>query len=200
MTKRSTARACNIFLVELVKWGISENFWEIPLSGPHPDPMSSGLHPSTECIRPLTAPLEVRDAGPGKGRGVFSTGFIRRGLILETVPVIVVSKENYLNYGQFTELKHYTFAWPGGGQAIALGMTGSMWNHKTPPNVGFVRNTDAKTITFSALEPIAPGEECCIDYGRNLWFPCESSGDETLQFFEDDDAGAFLSGFAVDSS
>lgn len=124
----------------------------------------------TFVIRPLVAPVEVRDAGPGKGRGVFATAPIARGTIIEVVPVIVLSLENYSLHGQYTELAHYTFCWPGGGQAVALGLTGSMWNHRSPPNVGFVRDAALRTITFSAVEPIALGEECCIDYGRHLWF------------------------------
>lgn len=142
---------------------------------------------SPACIRPLTAPVEIRDAGPGKGRGVFATAPIARGALIEIVPVIVLSKQSYELHGCHTELSHYTFCWPGGGQAVALGMTGSMWNHRSPPNVGFVRNVVEQTIAFSAVEPIACGEECCIDYGRNLWFPCEEEGCEDVEDDADTD-------------
>lgn len=150
-------------------------------------------------IRPLTSPLEVRAAGPGKGRGVFATAAIARGTILETVPVIVISRETYETYAQYTELSHYTFCWPGGCQAVALGMTGSMWNHRQPPNVGFVRNVTEQTITFSAVEQISPGEECCIDYGRHLWFDCDEIADarDLTVALGGESAQAFLSGFAV---
>ena len=150
---------------------------------------------SSACIRPLTAPVEVRDAGPGKGRGVFATAPIARGTLIEVVPVIVLSKESYELHGCHTELSHYTFCWPGGGQAVALGMAGSMWNHRRPPNVGFVRDVVGQTIAFSAVEPIARGEECCIDYGRNLWFPCDEEGGEDL---DDDSEADFLARCLVD--
>lgn len=151
----------------------------------------------TSVIRPIVAPVEVRDAGPGKGRGVFATAPIARGTIIETVPVIVLSKENYAEHGQHTELAHYTFCWPGGGQAVALGLTGSMWNHRVPPNVGFIRNAAAQTITFSAVEPIAAGEECCIDYGRHLWFDASGEAADGVgagsHEADDDDSVDFLS-------
>ncbi len=148
---------------------------------------------SVQPIRPLTAPLEIRDAGPGRGRGVFATGPILKGSLLETVPVLVLSRESYESHGKHTELCQYTFCWPGGCQALALGMTGSMWNHQKKPNVGFIRNITEQTITFSALEFIEPGRECCINYGRHIWF------DDGAESSDSDCEGAaeFLAGFSV---
>lgn len=54
--------------------------------------------------------------------------------------------------------------------ALALGL-GSMFNHSNKPNVGFQRDFDGKLIRYITLREIQPGEELCISYGPNLWFP-----------------------------
>jgi uncharacterized protein len=147
------------------------------------------------ALRPTKAPIEVREAD-GKGRGVFALELIKRGAVLEVVPTLLLSRESYSTYGQYTELSHYTFCWPGGRQAVALGLSGSMYNHRCPPNVGFVRNIAAETITFSAVSDILPGEECCIDYGKHLWFvdvgSAPAAGLESSS--DDDDADAGVAG------
>jgi len=122
------------------------------------------------ALAPTRAPLEVRSAGPDKGRGVFATAAIVRGMLLEEVPVLVLSAAEYAAFGKHTLLAHYTFNWQDGGQALALGLCGSMWNHRRPPNVGYTRNFAEATIRFVAMTDIAAGEECCIDYGLSLWF------------------------------
>ena len=121
-------------------------------------------------IRPSTAPLCVRDAGPGKGRGVFALAPIASGTPLEVAPVLVFSGDEWDARGQHTMLAHYTFNWPGGRQAVCLGTFGSMWNHDQCPNVGFMRNIEQNVIVFSAIRDIAAGDECCISYGPRLWF------------------------------
>lgn len=54
--------------------------------------------------------------------------------------------------------------------ALALGL-GSMFNHSSTPNVGFQRDIDNGLIRYSTLREIQVGEELCISYGPNLWFP-----------------------------
>ena len=54
-------------------------------------------------------------------------------------------------------------------QAISLGL-GSLFNHSSQDlNVGWERDINAQTISYTALRDIGRGEELCINYGR-LWF------------------------------
>ncbi|KAI5813408.1 hypothetical protein BZA77DRAFT_321454 [Pyronema omphalodes] len=55
-------------------------------------------------------------------------------------------------------------------QAIVLGL-GSMFNHSViKQNVGWKRNLEAQTITYTALRDIREGEELLISYGAHLTF------------------------------
>ena len=71
----------------------------------------------------------------------------------------------------------------------ALG-TGSLFNHRAAPNVGWVRSYADLTITFTTLAAVEAGDELFICYGdaRKLWFDdaggdggaCESSSDDEV--------------------
>ena len=150
-------------------------------------------------IVPTSAPLIVRDAGPGKGRGVFATDTIAPGTLLEVCPVLVLGREEYETHGAHTVLAHYTFVWPGGGQAVCLGLCGSMWNHSKRPNVGFVCDPTHSVIRFTAIRQIKSGEECCISYGSKLWFPVVDDGGDCSSSELSDDLEAALSGIVCES-
>lgn len=61
-----------------------------------------------------------------RGRGVFaSTDIIPPSALIETSPVILFSKQEYEAHGKFTLLDHYTFVWPDGRMALALGLGGT---------------------------------------------------------------------------
>ncbi len=129
----------------------------------------------------------MKDAGPGKGRGVFALAAIPSGTLLEVAPVLIIPSTEWLAHGQHTMLAHYTFEWPGGCQAICLGTFGSMWNHAKRPNVGYMRSMGSCSILFRAIRDISAGEECCISYGARLWFE-DASADAADDGFSDDDA------------
>lgn len=51
--------------------------------------------------------------------------------------------------------------------------TASLFNHSSSPNVNFIRNTTAGTITFTTSRAVEPNEELCICYSADeskLWF------------------------------
>ncbi|KAG0249844.1 hypothetical protein BG011_008878 [Mortierella polycephala] len=112
--------------------------------------------------------LQIQDCG-AKGRGVITRTLIPTRTIIDISPIILFPTEEYSLHGQHTQLDHYTYRWQG-GMALALGL-GSMFNHSNDPNVGFQRDFDNKLIRYTALREIYPGEELCISYGTNLWFP-----------------------------
>lgn len=153
--------------------------------------VSSVAAENLRVLSPTRIPLEVRSAGADKGRGVFAAAAIARGTLLEEVPVLVFSAAEYESHGKHTLLAHYTFNWRDGGQALALGLCGSMWNHKAEPNVGFLRDYEALTIRFVALADIAAGEECCISYGPRLWF-VDASAPDKEELGEEEEAVAVI--------
>ncbi|TXT13082.1 hypothetical protein VHUM_01483 [Vanrija humicola] len=126
--------------------------------------------PASETINPLA--LHVRQL-PGRGRGVFAAAAIPAGSVLEEAPVLLLTKEQW-DQGKMddTVLGEYGFCWSNGGMALGLGMA-SLFNHSSTPNVNFVRNTAANTITFTTSRSVQPGEELCICYSADetkLWF------------------------------
>ncbi|KAF9207663.1 hypothetical protein CPC16_011586 [Podila verticillata] len=112
--------------------------------------------------------LTIQDCG-SKGRGVVTSVHIPARTTIDLCPILLFPTEEYTLHGQFTQLDHYTYRWLG-GMALALGL-GSMFNHSKEPNVGFQRDFENKMIRYSTLRDVAPGEELCISYGPNLWFP-----------------------------
>ncbi|KAG0268442.1 hypothetical protein BGZ95_002461 [Linnemannia exigua] len=112
--------------------------------------------------------LQIQDCG-AKGRGVVTTVAIPARTIIDISPILLFPSEEYSTHGRYTQLDHYTYRWKG-GMALALGL-GSMFNHSNSPNVGFQRDIDSGLIKYSTLREIHAGEELCISYGPNLWFP-----------------------------
>ena len=122
-----------------------------------------------------------------KGRGVFAGAPIAARSIVDVCPVLVFPRGENREHIQRTILQHYTYTWPipqpqGATplrldpsshvqtQAVVLGL-GSLFNHSSQQqNVGWTRQIDARTITYTALRDIVAGEELCISYGTRLTF------------------------------
>jgi SET domain-containing protein len=117
--------------------------------------------------------VEVKRA-KGKGRGVFARRPIRRGEVIERVPVIVLSGKEYENGIHESLLGAYVFSWGDGQIALALGY-GSLYNHSYRPNARY-EDVAPQTKQFVALRNIEPGEEVTVNYNgspRNrtkVWF------------------------------
>ncbi|KAG1472280.1 hypothetical protein G6F56_001631 [Rhizopus delemar] len=112
--------------------------------------------------------LELR-SHPVRGRGVFTKEPIQRNTLVEISPILYFNPSEYDTHGKYTVLDHYTYCWPGGGYALALGL-GSMFNHDNKPNIGFIRDKPNQLIRYTALRDIEAEEELCISYGSHLWF------------------------------
>jgi uncharacterized protein len=97
------------------------------------------------------------------GRGVFATRAFRRSDIVEVCPVLFVNAVP-------SDLDDYVFSHPTDPTltVIAFGL-GSMYNHASKPNVGHTTSVESRTMTFSALRTIRPGEEITISYGKGWW-------------------------------
>ncbi|KAK7690340.1 hypothetical protein QCA50_006997 [Cerrena zonata] len=105
----------------------------------------------------------------GKGRGVFASRSIPAQTVVEISPVLLLNKDEYESYGKHTVIAHYTFKWPDGRMALALGL-GSLFNHSDRPNVSFNLDTVSESIRYTTSRAVPPDEELCIFYGHNLWF------------------------------
>ena len=106
---------------------------------------------------------------PGKGRGVVAVGDIAAGVEIERSPVIFVpDKDVWEN----TLYAHYYIYWKEAtNQRISLG-TGMLplYNHSVTPNVEFIRNYDAGTVSVMTLRAVKAEEELMWNYRTELWF------------------------------
>ena len=98
----------------------------------------------------------------GKGRGVFARRPIRRGEVIERVPVLVLPVAEVKNAANWTGLARYCFHWGEGTLALALGY-GSLYNHSYHPNACY-DDAGGPTKVFTALRDIEPGEEITVNY------------------------------------
>src|SRR3954463_6180805 len=117
--------------------------------------------------------VEVKRAR-GKGRGVFARRPIRKGEVIERVPVLVLEEEDYRKGMDGTLLAGYVFAWGEGQIALALGY-GSLYNHSFKPNARY-QDVAPRTKQFVALRAIRAGEEVTVNYNGSprsrakVWF------------------------------
>jgi len=110
----------------------------------------------------------------GKGRGVFARRPIREGAVIESVPVLVMTAEEYARGVAGTVLENYCFGWDPDKVALALGY-GSLYNHSYRPNARY-EDVGPSTKRFIALRDIGPGEEITVNYNgkpksrSKVWF------------------------------
>ena len=139
------------------------------------------------------AALEIRPS-PGRGRGVFAACTIPSRSLLTVSPVLFFDEAQWEAHGKHTALSHYTFIWKpprsagldgelaARGHARALGL-GSIFNHNSEPNAGWLCDFAERAIRYVALREIAEGEEVFLCYGGRdaLWFdaaPERRTGEE----------------------
>jgi SET domain-containing protein len=109
-----------------------------------------------------------------KGRGVFARRAIARGEVIERVPVLVMTADEYAKGLSLTPLKDYCFAWGVDQVALALGY-GSLYNHSYKPNARY-EDIGPSTKAFVAVRAIAKGEEVTVNYNgkpgsrAKVWF------------------------------
>ncbi len=108
-----------------------------------------------------SAAIEVKRA-KGKGRGVFARRLIRRGEVIERVPVLVLTADEVKEPEKWTGLASYCFDWGEGTLALALGY-GSLYNHSYQPNARY-DDHDRQTMVFTAIADISTGDEITVNY------------------------------------
>ena len=111
-----------------------------------------------------------------KGRGVFTSEYIPSGTIIETSPVIVMSKKDRLLLDQ-TLLHDYIFEWGLNKNqcCLALGYV-SVYNHSYQSNCEYQMDYEEELISIKTMRHINEGEELFINYNGDwdnkkiLWF------------------------------
>src|SRR5262249_50795475 len=97
----------------------------------------------------------------GKGRGVFATCDIKKGTVIERVPVVLVPIEDLVDGLRNRTLNKYYYIWSKTHVAVSLGY-GSIYNHSYEPNARYVHGV--MTLTYRALRDIEKGEEITVNY------------------------------------
>ncbi len=129
--------------------------------------------------------MQSRSSVKGKGRGVFARRLIRQGEVIEQVPMLVLTAEEFEDRLAGTSLANYCFAWGRGTMALTLGY-GSLSNHSFRPNARY-DDVGPQTKEFTAVRDIAPGEEIAVNYNgaptsrAAVWFEViESTASKTV--------------------
>jgi len=103
----------------------------------------------------------------GKGRGVVATEDIKKGEIIETVPIVFISDKEAKAIEDLSEILdyYYLFQTDINKHCIMLGY-GSLYNHsKENPNADVDYDDEPKNfLTFEAIKDIKAGEEIVYDY------------------------------------
>jgi SET domain-containing protein len=97
----------------------------------------------------------------GKGRGVFAARAIKKGAVIERVPVVLVPIEDLVDGLENRTLNKYYYIWSKTHVAVSLGY-GSLYNHSYTPNARYIHGT--MTLTYRALRDIEAGEEITVNY------------------------------------
>lgn len=113
---------------------------------------------------------------PNRGRGVFATKNIKKGTVIETSPVLVLT-EKERKILEKTILFHYVFEWGNDKKkaALALGYI-SMYNHSYDSNCEYEMEFGKKIMTIRTVKNIKKGEELFINYNATpddktkVWF------------------------------
>ncbi|HVZ55295.1 MAG TPA: SET domain-containing protein [Chitinophagaceae bacterium] len=110
------------------------------------------------------------------GRGVFTSGDLPSGTLLEVSPVLVLSGEERQLLDQ-TLLHDYIFEWgeDRGQCCVALGYV-SLYNHAYQANCEYQMDFDQQTISVRTVRAVQAGEELFLNYNgdwndpRPVWF------------------------------
>lgn len=98
---------------------------------------------------------------PGKGRGVFARKAIKKGQVIEHVPVMLVPFADIAGGPRNPNLAKVFYLWNRDHAAITLGY-GSIYNHSYRPNATYRHRY--MSMEYVALRDIVPGEEIVINY------------------------------------
>lgn len=124
----------------------------------------------------MLKPYLFIDKTAATGRGVFTSSVIAADTVIESSPVIVMSKEERQHLDK-TLLHDYIFEWGKDKTqcCMALGFI-PMYNHSYQSNCEYFMDFDDATIFVKTVRDITAGEELTINYNGDwndaakVWF------------------------------
>lgn len=119
--------------------------------------------------------IYIAEAG-ARGRGVFTREALKKNMIIEVAPVIVMDKIQRALLDQ-TLLHDYIFEWGAEREdcCMALGYV-PMYNHSYQSNCEYEMDFRKQTISVKTVRAIDAGEELFINYNgdwnnnKKIWF------------------------------
>lgn len=117
------------------------------------------------------------DDTEGKGRGIYAKKAIPKGAVVETAPVIVMTRDDRTLLDK-TLLHDYIFEWkPGGADlcCMALGWI-PIFNHSYRSNCEYFMDYETQSMYIETVRDIKAGEELTINYNgtwndkTKVWF------------------------------
>ncbi len=111
-----------------------------------------------------------------KGLGIFTNKAIKKGLVLEVAPVIVMELKDK-KYIDKTLLHDYIFMWGKNEENIAMALGWiPLYNHSYNSNCNYQMNFATNEMLIQAVSNIKAGEEITINYNgvfddiTKVWF------------------------------
>ncbi len=99
-----------------------------------------------------------------KGRAVYTSQEVAIGDLIEIAYPILLPADQAMFIDQ-TDLYPYYFIWPDSSARICIGLGYvSLYNHSKYPNAAITFDLTDETILVHCIQPIAAGDEICIDY------------------------------------
>jgi SET domain-containing protein len=124
----------------------------------------------------MILPFLFLAAASNMGRGVFTSENIEEGIVIESAPVIIMSREERRLLDQ-TLLHDYIFEWGAKKEqcCMALGYV-PVYNHSYRSNCEYEMDFENDTISIKTVRFIKAGEELFINYNgdwndnKPVWF------------------------------
>lgn len=111
----------------------------------------------------MDIPVYIGKSKQYKGiRAVIAARPIRKGIRIESCPVILIPKEEWDTVDQ-TTLGHYNYAWTRSFDCIVLGYCGLV-NHSYEPNAIYKRDYKTNQMKYYAMKAIKKDEEITVNY------------------------------------
>lgn len=107
------------------------------------------------------ADFEIRKTEK-KGWGIYAMRDFKKGELIETAPVIVMTAEEMKLLNK-TKLHDYIFHWENGECCMAMGHV-PIFNHATPSNCEYFQDYEEEIIEIKTVRAIKTGEEMTINY------------------------------------
>lgn len=97
------------------------------------------------------------------GRGIYTDCLIKKGELVQEVPLITLTNTKEVSMIMKTQLRYYVYSYKQ-GLAIAGGY-GSFFNHSKNYNIEATLYIKKKVIKYFATKDILPGRQLFLNYG-----------------------------------